>query len=233
MTQAEFHKGVRDSVAIFDELGLLEQPNWFSSLEPGEEFRKVAYDSTTPYADVYRAGLQYRAYNLLLSDFAYLQFYRSEDRGHVDLRYAYYPNPFNAPLYSEFREQYGVGDVEGEGYEIYLQVLDESVPLGRSPAVRYDVAFGQYRELVHPAAHLHFGLHEDNRWPVSRVLTPDAFSLLIAKHFYLHAWLAHEANPQAGRMRAMDLRFCTAKAACAPLAPAHFSADEARQLYLC
>jgi len=59
---------------------------------------------------------------------------------------------------------------------------------GKIPVFRYENAPGQYVPLSHPCSHMHIGLHGENRWAMRRQLTPLAFSMLIAKHYYPVEW---------------------------------------------
>jgi hypothetical protein len=233
MNAGDFNRGLRAVSALFAELEILLQPYWMTSLEPSEEFKQVAYAGDVSYTEVYLKGLETRAYNFLLSDFGYLQFYRSEDAHRVDLRYAYYPNPFFTVGYEQFRHEYANDDAEGDLYELYLQFLEESRSLSRAPALRYDLALRDYRELVHPASHFHLGLHEDNRWPVHRILSPEAFALIVAKQFYIHPWLQHAgSNPPAGELAELERRLCVARERCVLLADDNFSPTEKRQFHI-
>ena len=83
--------------------------------------------------------------------------------------------------------------------------------------VRYDVAIGDYVNLRHPASHFHFGLHEESRWAVDKILTPLTFGLLIVKLFYLERWSDD-----------LDEKLARAKAECVRLEAVHFSDAEKR-----
>jgi hypothetical protein len=62
--------------------------------------------------------------------------------------------------------------------------------------VRYENAPSQYKCLHHPCSHFHIGFHAESRWPISRVLTPESFTMLIAKLYYSLQWqkLGVDAN---------------------------------------
>ena len=60
--------------------------------------------------------------------------------------------------------------------------------MGAIPPIRFEYAPNQYRELAHPAAHLHIGRYPHNRWPSAITLGPTTFALLIAKMYYATPW---------------------------------------------
>lgn len=230
MNEAGFRASLRSTHHLFADLGLLSLSRSYSSLEPSEEFRRAAL-RTGKYAEIFRLGLRNRDYNLLLVDFSFFQFYFARTQQAFQVRYAYYPNPYEVVTFSEYCEALGVPETEGDPYELYLESLTEAEEINRVPVIRFDLSFGQYRELAHPAAHFHFGTHPDNRWPVERVLTPRAFALLICKQFYGEAWHEMGVDPASDPddLNVFDKRLCDEKAACEVLRAEYFSDIERRQ----
>jgi hypothetical protein len=71
----------------------------------------------------------------------------------------------------------------------YLSHISELRNDQHPPLVRYEYSVSQYIEESHPASHMHLGFHGENRWPLARILSVTAFSLLIFRVFYLPFWL--------------------------------------------
>ena len=228
MNTPEFRRGVQASHALFRDLNLVSIAKWFGSLDVSPAFRAAALDPIATYVDVYRLGLHNRDYNMLLTDFSFVQFYFDHDKSPFGLRYAYYPNPYDQTVLNDAIEA-GLTGSEGDDFDFAVSLFDEAQLDPRAPCVRYEVAFNDYRELTHPAAHFHFGAHGDSRWPAERILTPDAFALIIAKYFYASAWAKHGDRPDS--MNVFDARLCAARLRCAALEPRYFSTDERRQFF--
>jgi hypothetical protein len=131
------------------------------------------------------------------------------------MRYAFYANPFASVGLDETLAVY-----DGSDYELYLQLLEENEDRGDALVIRYEVAERDYIELRHPVSHFHVGLHE-GRWPVDKILSPLAFTMLIAKLFYPSAW-----------SETHDEEFAEAKRRCEFLAPSMFSDRERQHLYI-
>jgi hypothetical protein len=176
-------------------------------------------------------GLEDRAYNFLLTDFAYFQFAYTLNRNGYSVRYAYYPNPYSGTTFRGFLNAYGESLGESDGYEEFMQHLQEQSPHHLVPPIRYDIAFPDYKELTHPTAHFHFGMHGENRWPASVELTPLAFSFLLAKMFYTDDWNRLGGSRAAGELHPLDKRFIAAKAACRQLDARYFSSNERAQVH--
>jgi hypothetical protein len=220
---------MQESTSLWKDLDLVMVQRTTGSLEVSESFRRIARGRA--YARMYRTALEERAYNLLLTDFAFLQFNYTPLRAGYGVRYAYYPNPFSGLTYTEFQESLGEGFDQEEMHEAFVQYLGEQQPHYAAPPIRYDIAFAEYRELTHPCAHFHFGTHRDNRWPVAIELTPLAFSFLIAKMFYPREWKQAGAARAADEPHPFDIAFIAAKKACPSLTKEYFSVREKAQLY--
>lgn len=149
-----------------------------------EEFRDLILSSKTTYSSVYVAGLSLSHYNILLTDYSYFQF--SWDRENY-VRYAYYPNPFISGKDNELESFRRLQELVESGllqHEEYLTILSERSAMSGIPMLRYENAPDQRKKFAHPCSHFHIGFHSENRWPVRRILTPYAFSLLVFKNYY-------------------------------------------------
>jgi hypothetical protein len=183
----------------------------------------VAFDTDITYAELYRTGLANLDYNILLADLSYFQFHCSEAGIRPGVRYAFLPNPYPVIRFADFCDAQS-SMAEDATYEHYLQHLSEMDERIRAPLLRFDLAIEDYVPLEHPAAHMHIGHHEENRWPCARVITPHAFVLLVAKLYYPSAWA--KCRNQSDAALALE------KASCVALASDLFSPDEERQFFL-
>lgn len=228
MKRGDFHSSIRSVMQLFLDLNLMGDIKLLTSHTPTEEFRQAAM-SDLPYCEVFRIGLENRDYNFALTDRSFFQFHLA-DHPYLELRYAFYPNPYSALSFQSFLEQFPEAAEEDGGLEEYSQYLSEQPNEQPVPPIRYDFAPRQYQELVHPTAHFHFGVHSGNRWPVGLKLSPLAFALQTTKMFYADAW-ARGLNFETGRNE-LDQQFQSAKSECALLDAAEFSAAERALIHI-
>lgn len=227
MTEAEFRRSLRQTLTLLNDLNLLLLPQLIVALEPSLAFRSAVTRTAPTYAQVYRTGLQHRDYNFLLNDFSYLQFYRQGDtREHTNLRFAYYPNPYEHVSFGEFLEKLGEDAGDADVQELYMQLLSEQRETGGAPVVRYESAPAQHVPLKHPASHFHIGLSAEGRWPLDKVLSPLAFALLITKLNYPKNW--HEQEDETGG-NPFEERLARARADCPELDDLLFTPQEQMQ----
>jgi hypothetical protein len=182
---------------------------------------------TATYEEVYLFGLSEGQYNILLVDYAYLQFSGDDENS---LRYGYYPNPFLSASQTAVLELSELKTFIDEGaidMEEFLHRVSELRYTQHPPPIRYENAEAQYKDLIHPCSHFHFGHHAENRWPVRRVLTPDAFALLIFKYFYSEHW--DESREIFGRNTSLGEALIAAKKDCRILPDSLFSERAALQ----
>ena len=205
MTRSEFAKNLRSLCSVLSSLGVLQQVYNTSPLNPSNEFRSYALSATARYPELFRIGLRNRDYNILLNDYSYFQFAHSGEDATLKIRSAFYVNPFVPIDWAEFENL-----VAELGYEDVFQLLDEQGENSKAIVVRYDVAIGDYVNLRHPASHFHFGLHEESRWAVDKILTPLTFGLLIVKLFYLERW-SDDLDEKLARAKAECVRLWSAR----------------------
>ena len=192
MNRKEFDASIRGAFNILLEIKLSSWDRQLSlkNLDPPDAFRKVAFAGDVDYETVFKAGLRYRAYNFLLEDYSYFQFWHDSKRQPRKLRYAYCPNPYVFHALEELK-------LDGEGLDCelgiddrYQQALEESpLTIGRPP-IRYDLSLDNHEENTHPVSHFTIGGHVENRWPIARILTPRLFVLFVCKHYYSEKWYA-------------------------------------------
>lgn len=231
MNDKDFAKGINKAWLYAKFLGVGELYACPVSLKVSDKFIEVALSSTAIYEDVYLCGLQCADYNILLADYAYFQFSAHADAA---MRLAYYPNPFLGASKEAVQDLSSMKELVVEGaidLEEYLHQVSEIRNSQHPPLVRYENAPGDYKELKHPCSHMHFGHHQQNRWPVKRVLTPQAFALLIMKTFYTPFWEGCGKLKINKSEHSLDELFSKARQDCHPLPNSLFSAAEEKQFH--
>ncbi len=233
MNRRDFLNSVRRGKNIIEETGFLRTVSSIDSLPVTEQYRRIALDPSATYEKIYLAGLELVQYNFVMNDYSYFQFSLLKEDP-TEVRLAFFPNP-----YSDFTESYTpeLEEALEDGvysFEEYAQVLAEENPRHDVPALRFEVNAGQYKELDHPYAHLHLGRHEDNRWPVARILTPYMFTLLIIKQFYRYklADCRRVPGPGGSEISQYDVDIINEVANCRAVSPELFTATERRQPHL-
>jgi hypothetical protein len=230
MNAREFARSMRAAADFVERIGLLEVASNLTSLEPSAEFFQAAVSGDYSYRELYQIGLHNLDYNILLCDLSYLQFHYSTASAPFGVRYAFYPNPFDFTPFEEFVSEFGL-DGAPNAYEDYLSFLADERESTKIPTVRYDLAFRDYHELVHPTAHFHLGLHTDNRWPVKRVLSPYVFTLLITKMFFGQKWRERGKSRDETELNTFDVELSRERDRCQPLSVDFFSEREERQFH--
>lgn len=189
MTDVDITSGIKKVSELARQLELDEHHCTLNSISVSNELKKLC--KTSPYyRNIYDYISTYKEYNLMLKDASCFQFseFRNKDN-EQELRYAYYPNPYQ---FLEYRKHViAVQDLLQQGQlslTDYEQLLDECEFTHDIPVIRYDYSPSQYDEFFHPASHFHIGFHSDNRWPVLKVITPVVFFLKVISMYYPKAW---------------------------------------------
>lgn len=231
LAKVDLIRGIRSAWKYAKQMGIDGAFSDPSPMKGFEEFKKIAVDSRATYEEVYLSGLSDGQYNILLADYAYLQFGGTEN----SLRYAYYPNPFLGASreaisnLAELRSYVDEGVIEMENF---LHRISEIRDTQHPPLIRYDNSPNQYKtDLTHPCSHFHLGHHPGNRLPIRRVLTPSAFALIVFKYFYLDFWTG--CSPVSGSVAnaSLDDAMIEAKEECT-IIPDYLFCDRAeRQFY--
>ena len=189
MTEVDFNHGIRKVLDISNSLDIGLNYGIRSSLNVSDELKKLC-KRTKIYREIYDRISTYKEFNLMLMDESCFQF--SESRNNLkeqELRYAFYPNPYEYIEYKKHveavRQLLESGDLDNETYQ---QLLSEFHFNHDIPVIRYDYSPSQYRKNDHPASHFHIGFHSGNRWPISKVLTPMTFFLKVISMYYPHIW---------------------------------------------
>src|SRR5690606_25054066 len=79
-----------------------------------DEFKKASLSNT--YYEAYKIGLQNYDFDFLLKDESYFQFQYFKNEEVLEIRYAYFQNPFEYMTYEEYLES-----------EIDFEEIDESI----------------------------------------------------------------------------------------------------------
>jgi hypothetical protein len=230
-TKNEFNKSIKDAF-----LGLceLELTGWdyspkLSITDPISEVKRICFNPDVKYEQVFLAIHRFGAYNIQIIDGSILQFWLSSDKKRA--RYAYYPCPFEK-IDQGLLDSISSGDLERSVLEEQLySELDVHIT---KPVIRYDFDEIAYNPVYHPASHLTVGIHTNSRWPIKGFLTPEAFSLYIAKQYYDLHW-AHsceEEKCQLGYKSKFDRRIKDILAVTRRQDLALFDESEEAQLYL-
>ncbi|PLZ00962.1 DUF2290 domain-containing protein [Burkholderia sp. WAC0059] len=188
MDRSDVIRGINRTWDTAELLGIAEVFGNSGILPVNEKFRDLLFSSDTLYTDIYLAGLSMSHYNVLLSDYSYFQF-SWERESYV--RYAFYPNPFISGKeedLSKFKRLRELVTAEMITHEEYLSLISDNSSSSGVPMFRYENAPDQRRKFRHPCSHFHIGFHSENRWPLNRILTPFAFSLLVFKAYYGFSW---------------------------------------------
>jgi hypothetical protein len=190
MNESQLVSQIRKSWTYAKALKIDESFSGPTSLKASEEFKRLAISPTATYEELYLFGLRESQYNFILRDYSYFQFGIGGTDG---VRFAFYPNPFlgaspdAVAQLTEMQEYVLEGIIE---IEEFLHRISEIRKPQHPPLIRYEYSKDQYVAAEHPCSHLHLGFHSNNRWPVRRYLTANAFSLLVFRLFYLNVWLS-------------------------------------------
>ncbi|MCF1440603.1 DUF2290 domain-containing protein [Ralstonia nicotianae] len=188
MDRSDVVRGINRTWEVSELLDVAEVFGNAGPLPVNDEFRDLLFSADTSYMDVYLAGLSMSHYNVLLSDYSYFQF-SWEREGYV--RYAFYPNPFVSGKEEDlisFKRRRELVVAELITHEEYLSLIADGSLSSGVPMFRYENAPDQRKKFRHPCSHFHIGFHSENRWPLKRILTPLAFSLLVFKAYYGLPW---------------------------------------------
>lgn len=231
MNLNEIKYGIRKA---WDYLKLSDVGQVFSNPAPlaaSDAFKVLAISSDVSYEELYLAGLRDGQYNISLLDYSFVQFGGSSDN---NLRYAYYPNPFIGSSTEAVSELAELRTYVEEGVlemDEFLHAVAEIRHSQHPPLLRYENSYEQYVDLSHPCSHFHFGHHGENRWPLSRVLTPQAFALLLIRHFYPAFWASCPTMREGAREHSLDDILVAERDNCRILSDEFFSEVAKRQFH--
>lgn len=208
MQGADFRRRIIQAGSFLsDELDLVRTVSSLVSLAPNTNFNSVALDKSSTYSDIYRAAISLSYYNVMLSDFSIFQYSFSSSGS---WRLAYFPNPWISGvegaerLISEWEALESLGHF---GEEEVANLIAELPYHSAVPAIRFEYAVDQYREMAHPAAHIHIGRHSENRWALIRPLDPLTFTMMVVRLYYPLFWNCRSSFHGFDVQNCVDLRF--------------------------
>jgi hypothetical protein len=230
MNRDDVVHGIRKTWETAERLNLAEVYTNPGVLPLNEEFRDLILSSKSSYADVYIKALSLSHYNIILSDYSYFQF--SLDRDSY-VRYAYYPNPFISGQedIDAFKRYQELVESDMISHEDYLSLLSDKKAVGGIPMLRYENAPDQRKKFHHPCSHFHIGFHSDNRWPLKRILTPHAFSLLVFKNYYGNSWKGAGDDEEEDVSNLFERQLIVEKSNCRLVPEEFFEKVEERSFY--
>ncbi|MDR6387560.1 DUF2290 domain-containing protein [Paraburkholderia phenoliruptrix] len=214
MDRSDVVRGINRTWETAERLDIAETFGNAGPLPVKDEFRDLLFSADTLYVDAYLAGLSMSHYNVLLSDYSYFQF-SWEREGYV--RYAFYPNPFISGKEEElanFKRLRELVVADMITHEEYLALIADGSVSSGVPMFRYENAPDQRKPFRHPCSHFHIGFHSENRWPLRRVLTPLAFSLMVFKAYYGLPWKAKGDDEQKDVSNVFERMLIEEKANC-------------------
>jgi hypothetical protein len=158
-----------------------------------QEIKKVSKSNN--YKKIYDCAIRNFDYEFLLKDDSIFQFSFSGD----ELRYAFIQNPTYYVSKEEYLTQLlgneELAQIDSLDELMYLvdeneyeQFLNEQELNSLSNIIRYDATFLGHKPLLHSYAHLHIGMNDSLRIPVSIDLTPLVFVKFCIKNTYYKVW---------------------------------------------
>lgn len=231
MNRGDIENGIQRAWKTLEALGIAETFSTPGPLEPDATFVEMALSGDVKYSKLYMYGLHASQYNMMFSDYSFLQFGLN---GEDEVRYAYYPNPFIAAAsdLNDFRRLRKLVEADVITAEDYNSLISDKPAEGRVPLLRYENAPGQWKAFRHPCSHFHIGHHADNRWAANRVLTPNAFTLLVCKQYYSEEWFAFGDDDAADYGNHFEKKLVDERQNCRVIGDDLFTKDEARSFHL-
>jgi hypothetical protein len=233
MNRQTVQSGINKTWAIADQLEIARAFSNPNLLPLNTDFRDIILSSTSTYIDVYLSAMNLSHYNILLEDYSFFQFSMERE---TYVRYAYYPNPFISGKASDTTSFLKLKElVESEliSHEDYLNLLDSKKSLNGKPMFRYENAPDQRTRFFHPCSHFHIGFHSENRWPLKRMLTPLAFSMLVFKQYYGEHWrvIGDDEDPEISNI--FERALIEEKTQCNVISDMLFEKIEERAFFFC
>lgn len=184
-------------------------------------------NNSTCYEKIYTVALEHNDYDILIvDDQSFFQFSAEKNKKNEinKIRYAFFPTYKPIQVYKEISEQFAKDQPLDEIISYSLSLSDNNPYVC---PVRYDYSVLEYKEHIHPVAHLHIGFNNDIRIPVSKILKPCQFVDFIIKYFYKNAW-------DSGFLKNTKCKNCilSLKQQSEPLLENFFSVDERKLFYL-
>jgi len=191
MNEGAFWSSFTDTVRLLKKLSLLKEENVHKRIPYSQGCAE--YSRGKDYKELYQNLVDNRDYDILLKDDSMLQM--SINNG--ESRLMFIQNPLIHISFESFLEEMGWNTLDesmDQLHEVfdedYYQVLEGMSLNSGAVYLRYDVdALGRKNnENIHAYSHLHVGLNNSIRIPVSMHLTPLAFTMFVMRHVYYDVW---------------------------------------------
>lgn len=228
MNDVRFKSELKEVVAILKNLELLVEPCLLS------EYGNYSDDTINSFSTgdlraIYNTIVEHRDYEIQLYDQSLFQF----DCIGEEKRYAFIQNPQEFCSFEVFLEDNHIScstadfeEAKTHFYDDYCQYLSEMRLNEHALYIRYDEDLKDYMPGIHSYAHIHIGLGNSIRIPVSVSLTPTAFMLFILKHVYYDIWV------NVIRKNKLDKIIKTYKSQCIHFGREYWKDDECCDLYI-
>lgn len=226
MNEGLFWTSYTESVRFLKKLDLLKEENVHKRVPYSQGCAE--YSRGKDYKSLYQNLVDNRDYDILLKDDSMLQM--SLNGG--ESRLMFIQNPLMHISFETFLEEMGLEATQEmtnqlhEAFdEDYHQALEGMNFNSGAVYLRYDVdARGRKNnENIHAYTHLHVGLNNSIRIPVSLHLTPLAFTMFVVRHVYYDVWVD---AVRSGLITGGH------KAQCQTLPPEMWTNEEKKFLYL-
>lgn len=191
ISESSFIIRLNDAKLLIEKSGLLKE----SILKRGRvrSVIKRHIKDVKQYKEYVDEILLRNEYDILLYDDSFFQFDRNCNDGKIIYKYVFMQNPGVRMPFNEYCIKNEI-DLEDENIDYYREIYDndeteDSYKMLQFPLyLRYDVDDKGYVPNLHSYAHLHIGLSEHVRLPVSKILTPPTFVSLVLKMLYPDNW---------------------------------------------
>ena len=226
MNEGIFWTSYTYSVRLLKKLNLLKEDNVHKRIPYSQNC--ADYSRGNDYKLLYQSLVDNKDYDILLKDDSMLQM--SINSG--ESRLMFIQNPLMHISFESFLEELGwdatpemMDQFHEAFYEDYCQALEGMNLNSGAVYLRYDVdARGRTNnENIHAYTHLHVGLNNCIRIPVSLHLTPLAFTMFVVRHVYYDVWVN---GVRLGYIKGGH------KTQCQALPPDKWTSEEKQFLYL-
>jgi hypothetical protein len=186
MNDASFKIHIKETVKVLKKLGVFKQDIYKDNKQRFVTRRNIIdYNSYTSY---FNDVLIHHDYDILLDDDSYFQFSKNGE----SYKYVYMQSPKYKISIEASAELLGINiDENWDELESYYEESDddELYKIHDNPIyLRYENSPKGYNPNVHSYSHLHVGLNENLRIPLSIILTPNVFAMFAVKLANRHKW---------------------------------------------
>lgn len=198
MSPGKFNSSISEARKLLGELELFKDVGPHPIGTYSAEFKSICRSGH--HIDTYNAIRDNLDYEFVLHDDSFFQFC-AKDRY---LRYCFIENPTFTCSKSEYLQKI-FPEIEKEEIdenlvaelvkeEEYEQFLNESELNANLLYIRYDFDLKGYTPLLHSCSHIHIGMRESVRIPISKAITPLQFVVFCLKLAYPDHWKTYHVQ---------------------------------------